>query len=161
MWHSHNFFLPYFTVEECFTISITFIFNLYFLHFVVDKLPAFIVTVNIFKLDFCILPECSCIHLIPTIKGFILYPRLNCGEWNKYLWQLIKRLKHVYLWGGLPLPSTPVLILYLHESRILFRDFVNKDVTTPTSFWGLVTTQVTVSARASMTQMFKRRTFAI
>ena len=40
--------LPYITVEEYFIISITFIFNLYFLCFVVDELPALIVIVNIF-----------------------------------------------------------------------------------------------------------------
>ena len=41
VWHSHNFFLPYIIVEEYFINSITFIFNLYFLCFVVDELPAF------------------------------------------------------------------------------------------------------------------------
>ena len=39
MWHSHNFLLPYIT--EYFIISITFIFNLYFLGFVDDELLAF------------------------------------------------------------------------------------------------------------------------
>ena len=48
VWHSHNFLLPYITVEEYFINSITFIFNLYFICFVVDELPAFIVIVNIF-----------------------------------------------------------------------------------------------------------------
>ena len=43
VWHSHNFLLPYITVEEYFIISIKFIFNLYFLCFVVDELPAFII----------------------------------------------------------------------------------------------------------------------
>ena len=46
VWHSHNFLLPYITVEEYFIMSITFIFKLYFLCFVVDELPAFIVIVN-------------------------------------------------------------------------------------------------------------------
>ena len=40
VWHSHNFLLPCITVEKCFITSITFIFNLYFLCFVVDELPA-------------------------------------------------------------------------------------------------------------------------
>ena len=48
VWHSHNFLLPYITVEEHFIICFTFIFNLYFQWFVVDELPAFIVTVNNF-----------------------------------------------------------------------------------------------------------------
>ena len=48
VWHSHNFFLPDITVEEYFSISITLIFNLYFLCFVVDELPAFIVIVDNF-----------------------------------------------------------------------------------------------------------------
>ena len=43
VWHSHNFLLSYITVEEYFKISTTFIFNLYFLCFVVDELPAFII----------------------------------------------------------------------------------------------------------------------
>ena len=62
VWDSHNFLLPYITVEEYFVISFTFIFNLYFIYFVVDKLPAFIVIVNNFR----ILLECGGIHLIPT-----------------------------------------------------------------------------------------------
>ena len=45
VWHSHNFLLPYNTVEECFIIGITFTFNLYFLCFVVDELPASIIIV--------------------------------------------------------------------------------------------------------------------
>ena len=45
MRHSHNFFLPYITVEEYFINSITFIFNLYFICFVIDELPAFIIIV--------------------------------------------------------------------------------------------------------------------
>ena len=48
VWHSHNFLLSYITLEECFIISFTFIFNYYFLCFVVDKLPDFIVIVNNF-----------------------------------------------------------------------------------------------------------------
>ena len=48
VWHSQNFLLPYITIEEYFIIRIPFIFNLYFLCFVVDELPAFIVIVNIF-----------------------------------------------------------------------------------------------------------------
>ena len=44
-WHSHNFPLPYITVEEYFIISITFIVNLHFLCFAVDELPAFIIIV--------------------------------------------------------------------------------------------------------------------
>ena len=45
LWHSHNFLLPYITVEEYFLISITFILNLYFLSFVADELPASIIIV--------------------------------------------------------------------------------------------------------------------
>ena len=45
VWHSHNFLLPYITVEEYFIISITSIFNLYFICFAVDELPAFIIIV--------------------------------------------------------------------------------------------------------------------
>ena len=41
VWHSHNFLLP--QVEEYFINSITFIFNLYFIFFIVDELPAFII----------------------------------------------------------------------------------------------------------------------
>ena len=37
VWHSHNFLLPYITVEEYFIICLTFIFNLYFLCFVVGS----------------------------------------------------------------------------------------------------------------------------
>ena len=48
VWHSHNFLLPYITIEEYFIISIAFIFNLYFICFVVDTLPAFTVIVNNF-----------------------------------------------------------------------------------------------------------------
>ena len=49
VWHSHNFLLPCITVEEYITIiSITLIFNLYFLCFVVDELPAFKFNVNNF-----------------------------------------------------------------------------------------------------------------
>ena len=48
VWHSHNFLLPCITVEENFIIIISFIFNLYFLCFVVDELPTFIVIVNNF-----------------------------------------------------------------------------------------------------------------
>ena len=52
VWHSHNFLLPYTAVEEYFIISFTFIFNLYFLCFVVDKIPAFIVILYIFLTKF-------------------------------------------------------------------------------------------------------------
>ena len=45
MWHSHNLLLPYIIVEEYFINNITFIFNLYFMCFVVDELPAFIIIV--------------------------------------------------------------------------------------------------------------------
>ena len=45
VWPSHNFLLPYITVEEYFIVSITFIFNLYFLCFVVHELLAFIIIV--------------------------------------------------------------------------------------------------------------------
>ena len=44
-WHSHNFLLPCITEEEYFIISTTFIFYLYFLYFVVEELPAFIIIV--------------------------------------------------------------------------------------------------------------------
>ena len=64
VWHSHNFLLPYTVVEEYFIISFTFIFDLYFQCFTVDKIPAFIVIVNNFR----ILLECGCIHLIRTTK---------------------------------------------------------------------------------------------
>ena len=47
VWHSHNFLLPYITVEEYFIISITFIFNRYFLCFAVDELPAFIIIFSV------------------------------------------------------------------------------------------------------------------
>ena len=43
VWHTHNFLLPYITVKECFIINNTFVFNLYFLCFAVDELPAFII----------------------------------------------------------------------------------------------------------------------
>ena len=36
VWHSHNFLLPYITLEVYFIICFTFIFNHYFLCFVVD-----------------------------------------------------------------------------------------------------------------------------
>ena len=39
-----------------------------FLCFIIDELPAFIVIVYIFELNFRILPECGCIDLIPNIK---------------------------------------------------------------------------------------------
>ena len=45
VWHSHIFLLPYIIVEEYFINSITFIFNLYFICFVVDDVPAFIIIV--------------------------------------------------------------------------------------------------------------------
>ena len=45
---SHKFLLPYITVEQYFIIFFTFIFNLYFLCFVDDELPAFINNVNNF-----------------------------------------------------------------------------------------------------------------
>ena len=64
VWHSHNFFLPCITEEKYFIISFTFIFNLYFPCFTVDKLPVFIVSVNNFR----ILLECGGIHLIRTAK---------------------------------------------------------------------------------------------
>ena len=48
VWHSYNFLLPYIAVEEYFIICFTFTFNLYFQWFVVDELPAFIITVNNF-----------------------------------------------------------------------------------------------------------------
>ena len=48
LWRSHNFLLPCITEEEYFIINTTLMFNLYFLCFVVDQLPAFIVIVNIF-----------------------------------------------------------------------------------------------------------------
>ena len=48
VWRSHNFLLPYITVEEYCIICFTFIFNLYFQWFAVDELPAFIATVNKF-----------------------------------------------------------------------------------------------------------------
>ena len=40
VWYSHNFLLPCSAVEEYFIVSITFIFNLHFLCFVADELPA-------------------------------------------------------------------------------------------------------------------------
>ena len=42
VWHSHNFPLPYITVEEYIVFSITFIFNLYFYFVVVDEFPSLI-----------------------------------------------------------------------------------------------------------------------
>ena len=48
VFHSHNFLLPYITVEEYFIFGIAFKFNLYFLCFVVYELPAFIFIVNNF-----------------------------------------------------------------------------------------------------------------
>ena len=45
VWHSNNFLLHFITVEEFFIISITFIFNLYFLCFVADELPDSIIIV--------------------------------------------------------------------------------------------------------------------
>ena len=42
VWHSHIFLLPYIIVEKYFINRITFIFNFYFICFVVDELPAFI-----------------------------------------------------------------------------------------------------------------------
>ena len=47
VWQSPNFLLPYIIVKEYF-ISITFIFNPYFLCFVVDELPAFLIIVHNF-----------------------------------------------------------------------------------------------------------------
>ena len=66
VWHSHNPLLLYITVEEYFIVVIPFIFNLYFLCFVVDELPAFIIVV----FNFRIFPECRCIHRIPSKKWF-------------------------------------------------------------------------------------------
>ena len=43
-----NFILPYNKIEEYIIISITFIFNLYFLCFVTDALPAFKVIIDNF-----------------------------------------------------------------------------------------------------------------
>ena len=43
--HSRNFLLPYITVEEYFSMGITFTFNLYFLCSAVDESPAFIIIV--------------------------------------------------------------------------------------------------------------------
>ena len=48
VWHSHNFILPCITVEEYFIISMAFIFNPYFLCFVVDEFPAIIINVHDF-----------------------------------------------------------------------------------------------------------------
>ena len=45
VWHSHNFLLPCITVEEYFIISSALIFNLSFLCFGIDELPAFIIIV--------------------------------------------------------------------------------------------------------------------
>ena len=45
VWHSHNFLLPYITVEEYFINSIAFKFNLHFICFVVHELPGYIVIV--------------------------------------------------------------------------------------------------------------------
>ena len=107
MWQSQYFLLICITVEEYFIISTTLIFNLYFLFFVVPELSAFIFIVfDFFTLIFHILPESVCIHLISTSKWFILYLRKDCGEWNKYSWQLIKslKLKEVYLWGRATVP---------------------------------------------------------
>ena len=52
VWHSHNFLLPYtIAVEEYFTTSNTFMFNLYFIRFVIDELPPFIIIVWNFCLN--------------------------------------------------------------------------------------------------------------
>ena len=48
VWDSHNFLLPYITVELYFIISIAFTFNLYFVCFVIDELPALIIIVGNF-----------------------------------------------------------------------------------------------------------------
>ena len=45
LWNSHNFLLPYITVEEYFIISIIFLFNLYSLWFVLDESVAFMIIV--------------------------------------------------------------------------------------------------------------------
>ena len=48
VWHLHNFLLSYITIDEYFVIRITFIFNFYFLCFVVDELlPLIIVVYNL------------------------------------------------------------------------------------------------------------------
>ena len=48
VWHSHIFLLPCITVEGYFNISITFIFDLYFLWFVADELHDSVIIVYIF-----------------------------------------------------------------------------------------------------------------
>ena len=48
VWHSHNFLLPCIIVEKYFINCITFIFNLYFISFVVNELPAFIIIIYSF-----------------------------------------------------------------------------------------------------------------
>ena len=73
VWHSHNFLLPYITVEEYFIISIIFMFNLQFLCIVVDELFTFIFIVSLslymyININFNILTECGSIHQIFTIK---------------------------------------------------------------------------------------------
>ena len=70
-----------------------------------------------------ILPQCCCIHLISTIKWYILFQRYNCREWNKYSWQLIKslKLKAIFYFckgEGLPPLSNPILTHYLYKSNI-------------------------------------------
>ena len=73
VWHSLNFLLPCITVGKYFIISITFIFNLYFLCFVVDEITSFMIMSIIFELNYHILPEGGCIHLISNNKWFFLY----------------------------------------------------------------------------------------
>ena len=52
VWHSHNFLLPNIIVEKYFINSITFIFNFYFICFVINELPAFIIIVYNFWRQF-------------------------------------------------------------------------------------------------------------
>ena len=73
MWHSHNFLLLFITIKEYFIISITFIFSIYFLCFVVGKLSVFKFIIFNFYLNFHILLHSSkfyilMIHSVSQIK---------------------------------------------------------------------------------------------
>ena len=102
--------LPNITVEDYYIISILLMFNLYFLCFRVDELHAFIISICIFELYFCILLESGCSHLISTNKWFCMAEKLR-GTKQIFMTLILNfKSKCISVWGGLPHPQPHVYL---------------------------------------------------
>ena len=124
--HSHNYLLLCITEEENFIINKLFIFNLYFLRFVVEWITCFYSVRIFFSLISIFCFEYIWICLISTNKRFVLYPRYNCEKIKQIFETINLKFKtKLYLCvGGRYHPSQPpvsiLLLKWIKYLKLLF-----------------------------------------